>query len=196
MLSQTGTKASRKPPLTHRKTTPFLHRPPSYRSFGKIVNLPPNQPNSRRNTHLHPTLRIVGLPQIPNQHVARISIVPAQSNTNRCLANTNRCLAPFEPPFSNYGWHLSKLFPRLLELPKAPGRHYPTQTSKSISIGGWHLLWMLSDHPNYSKPRESSSQPKPPSRCQSVGGTYCDRWVAPIVDAIRPPKPLKAPGRQ
>ena len=63
-------------------------------------------------------------------------------------------------------------------------------------IGGWHLSWMLSDHPNYPTPRGISSQPKPPSRCQSVGGTYCDRWVAPIVDAIRPPKLPNAPGKQ
>ena len=29
-----------------------------------------------------------------------------------------------------------------------------------------------------------------------MGGTYCDRWVAPIVDAIRPPKLPNAPGKQ
>ena len=105
------------------------------------------------------------------------------------------------------------------KLPNAPGKQQPTQTSKSMSIGGWHLLWMIGgwhllwmlfDHPNYPKPRGSSSQPTPPSRCQSVGGTFrnsflaypsypkhqCDRWVAPIVDAIRPPKLPKAPGNQ
>ncbi len=102
------------------------------------------------------------------------------------------------------------------KLPNAPGKQQPTQTSKSMSIGGWHLLWMIGgwhllwmlfDHPNYSKTQGSSSPPKPPSRCQSVGGTYCgchpttqttqspgeavansnlqvdvNRWVAPIVD--------------